>query len=74
MKNSLQARVWGVLTLGLAFASTALAQHPPPVSPSDGGVSATPEPKLMIMAVSGLVLAGAYLLWRRSRSHGKSHT
>jgi len=62
MKTS---RVYRVLILGLTFAGAALAT-PPPVSPGDGGgLPSAPEPGLMLMAVSGLVVGGAYLMWRR---------
>ena len=71
MKSSSLTRVWVVLILGLTFASAALAT---PVSPSDGGgVPSAPEPGLMVMAVSGLVLGGVYLLWRRRHLQNKSN-
>ena len=72
MKSSSLTRVWVVLILGLTFASAALAT---PVSPSDGGgVPSAPEPGLMLMAVSGLVLGGGYIVWRRMQLKSKSAT
>ena len=73
MKSSSLTRVWVVLILGLTFASVALAT--PPVSPGDGGgVPSAPEPGLMLMAVSGLVLGGGYIVWRRMQLKSKSAT
>jgi len=61
-------RWYRVLILGLTVANAALAVPvaPPPASQGDGGgVPSAPEPGLMLMAVSGLILGGAYLIWRR---------
>jgi len=58
--------------LGLISMQTALAVvRPPPVSPYDDDVAATPEPQVLIMLAGGLGLAGVYVIYRvRKTKHG----
>ena len=70
MKSSSLTNMWFLLILALSVSSAALAvpvQNPPPPP-------ATPEPGLLLMAVSGLALGGGYLAWRSKQSKSKSAT
>ena len=70
MKIRSLTSMWALQILGLAVSSAAFAKpverpQPPP---------AAPEPNLLLMAASGVLLVGGYIVWRRKQAKHASAT
>jgi len=65
MKKHAFTRVWLGLAVVWGLASATVAVARPTSGGDDNRTPAAPEPEIIVMAVSGLVLGGGYVLWRR---------